>query len=326
MGPEANMSGIDPSAYGKVAVLMGGWAAEREISLESGGAVLAALRRGGLDAHGIDVDRQIATVLQDGGFERVFVALHGRGGEDGVIQGMLETLGIPYTGSGVMGSAIGMDKVRTKMLWRSAGLPTPPHRVATGQAELETVEAELGWPVMVKPVHEGSSFGTGRAESMADLRRLWKDAASYDREVMVEHWVEGAEYTAGILAGRTLPLIKLETPRGYYDYQAKYQDESTRYICPCGLDGDRERELQAMALKAFDSLGARGWGRVDFFLDRSGDPWLIELNTVPGMTSHSLVPMAAAAAGIDFDELVLRILATAAVGEQAAAPGSDGEQ
>ena len=324
MTPEAQSNRTDPSGYGKVAVLMGGWAAEREISLESGGAVLAALRRGGVDAHGIDVDRGIAAMLREADFDRVFVALHGRGGEDGVIQGVLETLGIPYTGSGVLGSAIGMDKVRSKLLWQSAGLPTPPHRVISLEAELDTVD--LGWPVMVKPVHEGSSLGTGRADSMAELRRLWKQAASFDREVMVERWIEGEEYTAAVLAGQVLPLIKLETPRGYYDYQAKYQDDSTRYICPCGLDAETEQRFQAMALQAFETLGARGWGRVDFFRDRHGDPWLIELNTIPGMTSHSLVPMAAAAAGIDFDELVLRILATAAGGDQAAAPETSGER
>ncbi len=321
---DAKNSRPDPSTYGKVAVLMGGWAAEREISLESGQAVLAALRRGGVDAHGVDVDQRIAATLRDAGFDRVFVALHGRGGEDGVIQGVLETLGLPYTGSGVLGSAIGMDKVRTKMLWQSAGLPTPPHRVIANEAELDTLD--LGWPVMVKPVHEGSSLGTGRADSMAELRKVWKQAASYDREVMEERWVSGDEYTAAVLAGQVLPLIKLETPRGYYDYQAKYQDESTRYICPCGLDADTEAELQAMALQAFHTLGARGWGRVDFFLDGRGKPWLIELNTIPGMTSHSLVPMAAAVAGIDFDELVLRILDTAAVGERAVGPEPSGEQ
>ena len=270
------------------------------------------------------MDRRIAATLLDAAFDRVFVALHGRGGEDGVIQGVLETLGIPYTGSGVLGSAIGMDKVRSKLLWQSAGLPTPPHRVVTREAELEQVE--LGWPVMVKPVHEGSSLGTGRADGQAELRRLWKQAASYDREVLVEQWVEGEEYTAAVLAGEVLPLIKLETPRGYYDYQAKYEADSTRYICPCGLDADTEQRFRAMAMEAFNTLGARGWGRVDFLCDRNGKPWLIELNTIPGMTSHSLVPMAAAASGINFDQLVLRILATAAVGEQSPAAESSGER
>ncbi len=324
MTSEAQNGGTNPSSYGKVAVLMGGWAAEREISLESGRAVLAALRRGGVDAHGIDVNRGIAATLREADLDRVFVALHGRGGEDGVIQGVLETLGIPYTGSGVLGSAIGMDKVRSKLLWQSAGLATPPHRVVSRESDLDALD--LGWPVMVKPVHEGSSLGTGRADSMAELRRVWKQAASYDREVMVERWVEGEEYTAAVLAEQVLPLIKLETPRGYYDYQAKYQDDSTRYICPCGLDSQTEQRYQDMALQAFETLAARGWGRVDFFRDRNGDPGLIELNTIPGMTSHSLVPMAAAAAGIDFDELVLRILATAAVGEPAVAAGPDGER
>ncbi len=321
---DAHIAGPDPSAFGKVAVLMGGWAAEREISLESGEAVLAALRRSGVDAHGVDVDRRIGATLQGGDFDRVFVALHGRGGEDGVIQGVLEILEIPYTGSGVLASAVCMDKARTKMLWQASGLPTPAYQVVTSEADLDTVA--LGWPVMVKPVHEGSSLGTGRADTFAELRRAWREAASYDPEVLVESWVAGEEYTAAVLAGQALPLIKLETPRGFYDFQAKYEDESTRYICPCGLDSDAEQKLQTMALQAFRALGARGWGRVDFFLDAGGDPWLIELNTIPGMTSHSLVPMAAAAAGIEFDELALRILATAAVGEQPAAPEPSDEQ
>ena len=326
---DRNKNRTGPSAYGKVAVLMGGWAAERDISLESGAAVLAALRRSGVNAEGIDVDRQIVQRLQDGGFDRVFVALHGRGGEDGVIQGVLETLDIPYTGSGVLASALGMDKHRTKMLWDSAGLPTPPYRIVTGEDDLEVVESELGWPVIVKPVHEGSSLGTARADDRAELRRAWQQAASYDDDVMVERWIDGEEYTTAVLGEEALPLIKLETPRGFYDYQAKYHDEGTRYICPCGLDAVTERRLQAMSLQAFRCLGASGWGRVDFFRDQQGQPWFIEVNTIPGMTSHSLVPMAAAAAGIDFDELVLRILATARVNEvdeEAGNPGSIGER
>jgi len=311
MTREGQAAAVDPSRYGKVAVLMGGWAAEREVSLESGGAVLAALRRAGVDAHGIDAGRDVLDRLREGDFDRVFVALHGRGGEDGVVQGALETLGIPYTGSGVLGSALGMDKRRTKMLWSAAGVPTPPARVVTGEAELVAVQEEIGLPVMVKPVHEGSSLGMARADTLGELRDAWRAAAAFDREVMAERWVEGLEYTASILAEQVLPLIRLETHRGFYDYEAKYADADTRYICPCGLDAATEEALQATALGAFRAVGASGWGRVDFLLDPDGNPWFIEVNTVPGMTSHSLVPMAAAAAGMGFDALVMRILDTA---------------
>jgi D-alanine-D-alanine ligase len=299
---------VQAQDFGKVAVLMGGWAAEREVSLVSGRAVLAGLQRRGVDAHGIDVQRDILQVLPGGGFDRVFIVLHGRGGEDGVIQGALEILGLPYTGSGVLGSAIGMDKYRSKLVWQGAGLPTPGFAIIAGEADLAAA-AELGFPLMVKPVSEGSSIGMARADDAAGLRAAWEQAARYDALVMAERWITGGEYTAAILGDQPLPLIKLETDRPFYDYHAKYQADDTRYLIPCGLEASRERELQQLALRAFRAVGARGWGRVDLLMDAEERPWLIEVNTVPGMTGHSLVPMAARAVGIDFDELVWRLLA-----------------
>lgn len=301
---------IEPQAFGKVAVLMGGRSAEREVSLKSGAAVLQALRNRGVDAHGIDAGADVIEQLRAGGFARAFIALHGRGGEDGVIQGTLETIGLPYTGSGVLGSALGMDKLRCKRLWQAAGLPTPEHAVLGADSDFEQVAQRLGMPVIVKPVHEGSSIGMSRVEQAPDLAQAYAEAARFDDEVIAERWVHGSEYTAAILGRKTLPLIRLETPHAFYDYDAKYQADSTRYHCPCGLPPEQERQLQQLALQAFDVVGASGWGRVDLLLDRDQQPWLIEVNTVPGMTDHSLVPMAAKTAGITFDELVLRILAT----------------
>ncbi|MEJ2577285.1 MAG: D-alanine--D-alanine ligase [Gammaproteobacteria bacterium] len=299
---------LNAADFGRVAVLMGGWAAEREISLISGRAVLEGLQRRGVDAHGIDVHPDVLAVLADGRFDRAFVVLHGRGGEDGVIQGALEILGIPYTGSGVMGSAIGMDKYRSKLVWQGAGLPTPGFALIEDEADLAAA-AELGFPLMVKPVREGSSIGMSRADDPAALRAAWQTAFAYDGQVLVERWITGAEYTAGILGEVALPLIKLETPHAFYDFNAKYEADDTRYLIPSGLDAAREGELQALALRAFRAVGAAGGGRVDLLTDAEGRAWLIEVNTVPGMTGHSLVPMAAKAVGIDFDELVWRILA-----------------
>ncbi len=295
------------SDLGRVVVLMGGWAAEREISLRSGEAVLAALRSRGVDAHGVDVGRDVLRVLAAGDYDRAFNVLHGRGGEDGVIQGALELLGLPYTGSGVMGSAIAMDKYRSKLIWEALSIPTPGFLLIEDEGDLPAA-AELGLPLMIKPTLEGSSIGMGRADDMAQLRTAWQQAAACDSPVMAEHWIDGAEYTVGILAGQPLPLIRLEPASGFYDYEAKYQSDQTRYHIPCGLDVATEGEFQQLALKAFDALGASGWGRVDILADAEGNPWVIEVNTVPGMTDHSLVPMAAAAAGMDFDELVWRIL------------------
>ena len=300
---------MNPADFGKVAVLMGGWSAEREISLLSGRAVLQALQRAGVDAHGVDAGRDVIGQLQQGRFQRAFIVLHGRGGEDGVIQGALELIGLPYTGSGVMGSAIAMDKLVTKRLWRGAGMPTPDYQVLDCDADWSAVTSGLGMPLIVKPALEGSSIGMTRVESLDELPAAYEQAAACGSAVFAERWVAGDEFTAAILGDEVLPLIRLETPRAFYDFEAKYKSDTTRYHCPSELDGAVEQRLRVLAKQAFDAVGASGWGRVDLMVDRVGVPWLIEVNTVPGMTDHSLVPMAAKAAGIDFEELVLRILA-----------------
>jgi D-alanine-D-alanine ligase len=295
--------------YGKVAVLMGGHSAEREISLASGAASLQALQSAGVDAQGVDTAADnLYDTLVNGGYARVFIALHGRGGEDGVIQGMLETVGIPYTGSHVLGSALGMDKLRTKQVWQSAGIPTPAFTVLSSKAEVAVAKSDLRYPVIVKPPHEGSSFGISKVDVADDLPAAWEQAARYDTTVLVEQWIAGGEYTAGILGDEVLPLIRLETPNAFYDYAAKYETDTTRYLIPCGLEAGKEAALQSLSLAAYRAVGASGWGRVDFMLDASGQPWFIEVNTVPGLTDHSLVPMAAQAAGIDFSQLVCGIL------------------
>ena len=298
---------IRAADFGRVAVLLGGTSAEREVSLNSGQAVLDALLRQGVQAEAVDVGADVLERLAGAGFDRAFIMLHGRGGEDGVIQGGLELLGIPYTGSGVAASALAMDKYRSKLLWRALDLPTPPFALLREPADLETAVA-LGFPLMVKPVHEGSSIGMAKADDERQLIAAWEQAADYDQEVMAERWIAGEEYTATVLGDEALPLIRLQTPHQFYDYDAKYRAESTEYHCPAGLDRGQEQALRALSLRAFRALGARGWGRVDLFLDRQGNPFLIELNTVPGMTDHSLVPMAARARGMDFDRLVWRIL------------------
>ncbi len=300
----------EPAEFGKVAVLMGGWSAERAVSLVSGQAVLRALQARGVDAHRIDADRGILRVLADGGFDRVFVVLHGRGGEDGVIQGALEILGLPYTGSGVLASALGMDKLRTKRIWLGMGLPTPPCRLVGSAAELAEAAAELGLPLAVKPSREGSSIGISRVNDPAQFQSAWERAAACDSPVLVEPWIQGQEYTGGLLQGETLPLIRLETPREFYDYEAKYHADDTRYLCPCGLPEEREAELRRLVRRAFAAVNGYGWGRVDLMVDAGGQPWLLEVNTVPGMTDHSLVPLAARVAGLSFEELVWRILET----------------
>ncbi len=299
----------DGKEFGKVAVLFGGDSAEREVSLSSGEAVLAGLRAGGIDAHGIDKDERVLETLRTGRFDRVFNVLHGRGGEDGTLQGALDTMGLPYTGSDVLACALAMDKVRTKLVWQALGIPTPESVRVSSERELEAAADELGFPLAVKPVHEGSSVGVGRAEDGEGLLSAWWQANEYDNEVLIEHWVEGVEYTAAMLDGAILPLIKLETPRTFYDYDAKYADDSgTRYTCPCGLDEQRERRILKLAARAFDAIGVTGWGRVDLLCNEDGAPFFIDVNTAPGMTSHSLVPIAAAHKGIDFDELVWRVL------------------
>ncbi len=305
---EAGRQTCDPGAFGRVAVLMGGQSAEREVSLRSGQAVLQALRNCGVDAHGIDVGPGVMDSLASGGYDRAFVILHGRGGEDGVMQGALELLGLPYTGSGVLASALGMDKLRSKMTWRAAGLPTPDFELLGEDTDFERVATRLGLPLMVKPVHEGSSVGMTKVDAVADLKSAWETASRYDREVFAERWIDGAEYTVAILGEEALPSIRLETPRTFYDYEAKYHADTTRYHCPSGLDPAREERLQRLALQAFRVLGAAGWGRVDVMADADGGFWLIELNTTPGMTDHSLVPMAARAAGHSFEAIVWRIL------------------
>jgi D-alanine-D-alanine ligase len=295
--------------FGRVALLLGGQSAEREISLKSGNAVLAALRRQGVDVEPLDPDAGILERLRNGGFDRVFVMLHGRGGEDGQIQGALETIGLPYTGSGVLGSALGMDKYRCKLAWQGAGLPTAEFVLLRAAADLARA-GSLGFPLMVKPAHEGSSIGMARVEDAAQLTSAWGEASRFDSLVLAERWITGPEFTCAVLGREALPLIRLETPRTFYDYQAKYFADDTRYLCPCGLPAQEESRLQDMALAAFEAVAASGWGRVDFMLDGEGNPHLLEINTVPGMTDHSLVPMAARACGIDFDALVVRILET----------------
>jgi D-alanine-D-alanine ligase len=298
----------------KVAVLLGGSTAEREVSLKSGALVLAALRARGVDAHPFDPADKDLEDLIEARFERAFIALHGRFGEDGTVQGVLEWLGIPYTGSGVLGSALAMDKLRAKLLWQACGIPTPAHELLEAHGDFKAVAARLGVPLMVKPVNEGSSIGMSKVRAAGALEEAYALAVNYDRMVMAEKFIEGSELTAGILGDEALPLIRLETPREFYDYEAKYVADDTRYLIPCGLPAARERELQALCLKAFRALGCSGWGRVDLMLDAAGGPWLLEVNTAPGMTDHSLVPMAARAAGLSYEDLCLKILEGAHVG------------
>lgn len=302
------------NGFGRVAVLMGGRSAEREISLKSGAMVLAALRKGGVDAHAFDPRDQGLEQLIAQKFDRVFIALHGRFGEDGTVQGALEYLGIPYTGSGVMASALAMDKWRTKLLWQAAGVSTPPYALLSRDSDFAGVVARLGLPLMVKPAREGSSIGMSKVTSVEMLEAAFELAAQYDSVIIAEKFVEGMELTAGILGAEALPLIRLETPRVFYDYQAKYFSDDTRYLCPCGLPQAQEESLQAAALAAFQLLGCSGWGRVDIMLDARGQPYLLEVNTIPGMTDHSLVPLAARARGMSFEDLVVRILESAHVG------------
>jgi D-alanine-D-alanine ligase len=297
--------------FGKVAVVMGGWGAEREVSLNSGAAVLAGLKSQGVDAHGVDADRNILTTLKEQKFDRVFNILHGRGGEDGVLQGALDLLQIPCTGCGVMASAISMDKLMTKRIWTGCGLKTPAYAILTDETDFDAVVAEYGLPLMVKPADEGSSVGMTKVSKPEQLPEAYKLARDYDSTVFAEQWVTGTEYTIAILGDAALPVIRVETDSDFYDYEAKYQSNDTRYLCPCGLAADAEQEIQTLAKQAFDLLGATGWGRIDLMQDESGQAWLIELTPVPGMTSHSLVPKAAAAAGISFEQLVVKVLETA---------------
>lgn len=302
----------DPREFGRVAVAMGGDSAERDVSLDGGRAVLAALRAKGVDAEPVDGPKAVLEVMLAGRFDRVFNMLHGRGGEDGQLQGALEVLGVPYTGSGVMASALTMDKVRTKRVWDSMGLPTPDFRMIIDESpeEARARVHDLGMPLIVKPVREGSTLGLTKLTRLDDLAAALELARRYDRYVVAERFVDGAEYTASILQGEPLPLVRIESESELYDYEAKYHSEATRYLVPCGLDADAEHRLQALSLAACESVGCTGWGRVDFMLDADGEAWLLEVNTVPGMTNHSLVPMAAKAVGLDFETLCWRILET----------------
>jgi len=296
--------------FGRVAVLYGGTSSEREISLLTGGAVLEALRRRGVDAHPFDPAERPLGALVEERCARAWIALHGPGGEDGTLQGALEFLGIPYTGSGVLGSAIGMDKLRTKRLAQSIGVDTADFVVLREPADLETAVERLGLPLIVKPATQGSSVGMSRVERAQDMAAAYAAATLHEPLAFAEPWITGGEYTVAILQGRALPSIRIETPRAFYDYEAKYLRDDTRYHCPSGLSGEAEKHLANLALAAFEACGAEGWGRADFMMDATGRPLLLEINTVPGMTSHSLVPMAARTAGIDFDELVWRVLET----------------
>jgi D-alanine-D-alanine ligase len=308
--PAAMRQVTDPKEFGRVAVMFGGDSTEREISLLSGNAVLAALKRRGVDAHAFDPKDNALARLVEERFDRVWIALHGPGGEDGTLQGALEYLGVPYTGSGVMGSAIGMDKLRTKWLAQSVGVATAPFVVLSGPQDFDHALEKLKLPLIVKPGTQGSSVGMTKVERAEDLPAAYAAAARTDRVVFAESWITGGEYTVGILQGKALPSIRIETPRSFYDYEAKYFRDDTRYHCPSGLSAPAEQHLGNLALATFDAVGAEGWGRVDFMMDATGRPLLLEINTIPGMTDHSLVPMAARAAGIDFDTLVWRVLET----------------
>ena len=312
----ATEAATDVARLGKVAVLLGGRSAEREVSLKSGSMVLAALRSQGVDAHRFDPAEHTIEELIRERFDRVFIALHGRYGEDGTIQGALELAGIPYTGSGVLASALAMDKWRTKLVWRSSAVSSPACELLHAGMDFASVAARLGLPLMVKPASEGSSIGMSKVRAASGLEGAYQLAAKHDPVVIAEQFIEGIELTAAILAGNPLPLIRLETDRDFYDYEAKYLANDTRYIIPCGLPPEAEDAIQQEALRAFDALGCRGWGRVDVMLDASGKPYFLEVNTSPGMTDHSLVPMAARHAGISYEALCLSILEQAQLGLQ----------
>ncbi len=301
----------DPAQFGRVAVVMGGSSAEREVSLDSGRNVLAALKARGVDAHAIDGIPALLDALRAGHFARVFNILHGQhgGGEDGVLQGALESLNVPYTGSGVLGSALSMDKTRSKRVWQSLGLPTPKFVALPRGADVHAAAREIGFPLIVKPACEGSSVGVTRVFEEKDLDAAVELATKYPGDLLMETLIEGDELTVAILGREVLPSIHIVPKGAFYDYNAKYIAEDTRYLCP-GLQGDAEAELRALSLQAFDALGCSGWGRVDVMRDRAGHNWLLEVNTAPGMTSHSLVPKAAAAAGISYEELCWRVLET----------------
>lgn len=304
--------------YGRVAVMFGGDSAEREVSLKSGSAVLRALRAANIDAHAFDPSEKPLSALREEGYQRVFIALHGKGGEDGTLQGALEFMGIPYTGSGVLASALAMDKWRTKLVWLAAGIPVPDFEVLTPKSDPGSIETHLGMPLFVKPASEGSSIGVTKVKKKSELKKAYAAAEKYDSVVIAERFMSGGEYTVGILdegrETRALPVIKIEPATEYYDFEAKYQRDDTKYLIPSGLSARKEKEMQALALSAYNVIGSRGWGRIDVMLDAKGKPYALEANTVPGMTDHSLVPMAAKAAGISFEQLVVKVLAEARLG------------
>jgi D-alanine-D-alanine ligase len=304
------MEALNPDKYGKVAVLMGGASGEREVSLKSGAAVFKALQELGIDVHSIDADKSVFAVLSQGNYDRAFIALHGCGGEDGAIQGGLEIIGLPYTGSGVMASGICMDKLMTKKVWAAAGINSPQFMPVNADTGYETVEKRIGAPFIIKPSLEGSSLGVHKVDNLTQYKAAVEEASLHSGMLMAERWIEGKEYTVSILDDEALPVIRLETPNVFYDYEAKYKANDTSYLLPCGLNQDDEVRLQNQALEAFNSTGAKGWGRVDVMIDQNNQAWFLEVNTVPGMTDHSLVPMAAASKNIDFNNLVLRILDT----------------
>jgi D-alanine-D-alanine ligase len=306
--PSAARSVETPQEFGRVAVVFGGTSTEREVSLKTGAAVLAALQRRGVAAFGFDPREQLLPELLSRGTDRVWIALHGPGGEDGTLQGALECLGLPYTGSGVMGSAIGMDKLRTKRLAQAAGIPTSDYVELSGEQDLEAALARLKLPLIVKPATQGSSVGMTKVERPEEFAAAYRVAAAVDHSVLAEAWIPGAEYTVSILNGRALPSIRIQPATTFYDYEAKYLRNDTQYFCPSGLSKPAEEHLAALGLAAFAAVGAEGWGRADFMMDSTARPQLLEVNTVPGMTDHSLVPMAAKAAGVSFEELVWRIL------------------
>jgi D-alanine-D-alanine ligase len=311
---ETSATSMNPAAFGKVAVLFGGRSAEREVSLKSGTAVLAALQRSGVDVHAFDPAVLDLQALRDEGYDRAFIILHGRYGEDGTVQGALELLGIPYTGSGVLASALGMDKWRTKLVWQAAGLPVPAYELLTAASDFEAVAQRLGLPLFVKPANEGSSVGITKVKQASELRAAYEEAAKHDTLVLAEQFIGNGEYTASILGDRALPVIRIEPAKEFYDYEAKYLRDDTRYLCPAGLSPEKEAEMQQLAQQAFAVLDGAGWGRVDFLMDEAGKPYLLEVNTAPGMTDHSLVPMAARQAGMSFEQLVLNILELSHVG------------
>lgn len=299
---------------GKVAVLLGGRSAEREISLQSGNAVLNALQRRGVDAHPFDPAKQPMEEILRQGFNMVYIALHGRYGEDGTVQGALELMGLPYTGSGVLASALAIDKWRTKLLWKAVGIISPHYEMLNAESDFDVVVRKLGLPMIVKPSREGSTIGLHKVMSAEDLPSVYRTVAKHDPMVLAEKFIEGMELTVAILGDIPLPLVRIETTNEIYDYKAKYFSNDTRYFCPSGLSAEQEHTIQVQALQAHKVLGCEGWGRVDLILDKSGKPYFLEANTSPGMTDHSLVPMAAKTAGISFEDLVIRILELAHVG------------